>query len=84
MLLLLFIQDTEQNSFLYNVHIVTGLTASLLLFSLFNALLSDCLPACVSVSLSIKPFSQQAYSVQTAGTTTISGERDRGTIISFL
>ncbi|KAM7413997.1 hypothetical protein PAMA_019019 [Pampus argenteus] len=36
-------------------------------FSSFNALLF------VSVSLSIKPFSQQAYSVQTAGTTTISG-----------
>lgn len=36
-----------------------------------NALLS----VCVSVSLSIKPFSQQAYSVQTAGTTTISGEK---------
>lgn len=29
---------------------------------------------CVCVSLSIKPFAQQAYSVQTAGTTTISGE----------
>lgn len=34
-------------------------------------------------SFSIKPFSQQAYNVQTAGTTTISGERDRAAI-SFL
>lgn len=33
---------------------------------------------------SIKPFSQQAYSMQTAGTTTISGERRPGVIISFL
>lgn len=46
----------------------------------FNALLF----VSVSVSLSIKPFSQQAYSVQTAGTTTISGEWDQTTIISFL
>lgn len=36
------------------------------------------------LGLSIKPFSQQAYSMQTAGTTTISGERDQGVIISFL
>uniref|UniRef100_A0A3B4WXF6 TEA domain family member 1a n=1 Tax=Seriola lalandi dorsalis TaxID=1841481 RepID=A0A3B4WXF6_SERLL len=36
------------------------------------------------LSFSIKPFSQQAYNVQTAGTTTISGERDHGAISSFL
>lgn len=41
-------------------------------------------PPPVSVSRSIKPFSQQAYSVQTAGTTTISGERLHRTITSFL
>lgn len=39
---------------------------------------------CLCLRLSIKPFSQQAYSMQTAGTTTISGERAQGVIISFL
>uniref|UniRef100_G3NGK9 TEA domain family member 1a n=1 Tax=Gasterosteus aculeatus aculeatus TaxID=481459 RepID=G3NGK9_GASAC len=42
------------------------------ILSFFNALSSVRRCVCLSVSLSIKPFSQQAYTVQTAGTTTIS------------
>lgn len=80
LLLLLFIQDTEHNFFCTIwancdwPYCVSFLLSAILMLSCLS----------VSVSLSIKPFSQQAYSVQTAGTTTISGESDHSTIISFL
>lgn len=53
----------------------------LLVYFFFNGLSSV---SRLASSPSIKPFSQQAYSVQTAGTTTITGERDRRTITFFL
>ena len=52
----------------------------------FSPALCLLLPGLLFISVSVKPYSQQAYPVQTAGTTTISGKRGahRGTITYYL